>query len=149
MKLWISIWEFFDWQKPYHKNEFTEYSEILFDNFNFTLRKPLGLPVTALIGRQDIILGNGWLVFEGTPYDASRTLFFDAARFTFDLQRFNSTLDIIYIDQKPEAGRWLKPISYERSDLMPAEERGLILYLVNRPDESRKFETYVLLNPSS
>ncbi len=41
-----------------------------------------GMPLTATVGRQDIIEGVGWLVMDGTPLDGSRTVYFDAARFT-------------------------------------------------------------------
>ena len=37
--------------------------------------KPLDEPVTVTVGRQDIFLGDGWLVGDGTPEDGSFTFF--------------------------------------------------------------------------
>ncbi len=137
-------WEFYDYQKPYARSQYTEYNEVLFDILNFTIKKPFGLPVKAVIGRQDIMIGKGWLIFEGTPYDGSRTMSYDAARFTIDIASIGSTLDLIYIDQKPEGSRWLKPISYEHKDVMASEERGLILYYSTKLDENIKLDTYAI-----
>ncbi len=138
------IWELFDWQKPGRKNGYADKNEIMFDKFSFTFMNPFDMPLKATVGRQDIIIGKGWLIFEGTPYDASRSLFFDAARFTFNLRADKTTLDLIYIDQKPEADRWINPIKYEHRDLMPAEERGFIFYLINRPGKNNNFEAYLI-----
>ena len=135
------VWELFDWQKP---GNYADKNEILFDKFSFTFMNPFDLPLKATIGRQDITISKGWLIFEGTPYDASRSLFFDAARFTFSLQAGRTTLDLIYIDQKPEADRWINPIKDEHRDLMPAEERGFIFYLTNKPDDKSSLEAYTI-----
>lgn len=51
--------------------------ELVFDNANLELRSLSGDGSRLVIGRQDIILGSGRLVFEGTPLDASRTTYFD------------------------------------------------------------------------
>ena len=59
-----------------------------------------------------MILGQGWLVADGTPApcDGSRTFYFDAARFTVDLAE-KTKLDLIYITQHPNSDWWLKPIN--------------------------------------
>ena len=44
-----------------------------------------GVPLDFKIGRQDLFLGNGWLVGDGTPLDGSRTFYFDAIRATLPL----------------------------------------------------------------
>lgn len=51
--------------------------ELVFDNANLELRGLTGDGSRLVVGRQDIFLGSGRLVFEGTPLDASRTTFFD------------------------------------------------------------------------
>ena len=88
------------------------------------------------VGRQDIILGNGWLVLDGTPQDGSRTIFFDAVRLSTQLDPA-TTADIIYIDQCAAADDRIKPFnSQERwgpqpGSLTEQDERGAIVYLTN------------------
>ena len=53
--------------------------ELVVDNANLELRGLTGEGSRLILGRQDIILGAGRLVLEGTPLDASRTTFFDGA----------------------------------------------------------------------
>ena len=47
------------------------------DNVNLEFRDLTGEGSKLVVGRQDIFLGSGRLVFEGTPLDAARTTFFD------------------------------------------------------------------------
>lgn len=51
--------------------------ELSLDNANIELRDLTGEGSKLVVGRQDIILGSGRLILEGTPLDASRTTFFD------------------------------------------------------------------------
>ena len=73
------------------------YNEALFDKFNLTWRNAFDLPMTAVIGRQEIKLGSNWLITDGTPLDGGRTNFFDAMRFTYDLKDKDTTADFILI----------------------------------------------------
>ena len=47
----------------------------LFDNLNVQWKNPFNLPATLTVGRQDIFLGDGFLVGDGTPEDGSFTSF--------------------------------------------------------------------------
>lgn len=51
--------------------------ELVLDNANIELRGLTGDGSKLVAGRQDIILGSGRLVLEGTALDASRTTYFD------------------------------------------------------------------------
>jgi len=57
--------------------------EVVFDKFVLDLNNVLDTNWSLSIGRQDIILGNGMVVLEGTPYDAGRTIYFDAIVATY------------------------------------------------------------------
>ena len=46
-------------------------NDVNFDNLNLRI-KFKEAPATLTVGRQDIILGEGWLVLDGTPLDAPR-----------------------------------------------------------------------------
>ncbi len=139
------VWEFRTWQRPETKTRFinppgsenphvTSFNpdEALFDWFNVNWRNIGGLPLTATIGRQDMIFGVGWLVLDASPLDGSRTIgMFDAARFTYDWTETNTKVDVAYINNSPESDRWLKPINDQDRGLMEQKEQAGILYLTN------------------
>lgn len=75
------------------KNEFPD--EIYIDNLYFDI-KDISDRAHLRIGRQEIELGAGRLVSDGTPGDGSRTTFFDAIRATVDIME-QSKLDLIGI----------------------------------------------------
>ena len=139
-------WEFRTWDDPPRKPQDVDFDEALFDNFYVTAKNLFGLPLTATIGRQDMLMafGVGWLVMDGTPLDGSRTFFLDAARFTFDWAEQNTKLDLAYVDHGVESDRWLKPISDENRALTAADERGLILYLTNKSMARTQLEGFFM-----
>lgn len=124
-------WEFRNYIKP--KGGAGDYSrdfdldEAIIDVLNVQLTDPLNLPMRLTVGRQEMRLGDGWLVFEGTPLDGSRTIFFDAIRATVDLAERRSIFDVIFIDQQADSDR-LTPIDDRERVLTNQNERGLIVY---------------------
>ena len=138
-------WEFRQWNDPAFLRQRTDLDEIIMDNFNLTMKHFLGLPTTAVIGRQDITLGQGWLVAEGTPapLEGSRTFYFDAVRFTWDLAE-KTTLDTIYIHNMPKSDWWLKPINDRDKYVTLEQENGAILYLTDKSNEKMQVEGYFI-----
>jgi hypothetical protein len=121
--------------------------EALFDWFNVQFRNLAGQPLTATVGRQDIMFGVGWLVLDGSPLDGSRTIgAFDAARFTYEWAEASTKVDMIYANNSPESDRWLKPINDQERGLMESKEQAGILYLTNtsllRPMQLEGFFIY-------
>lgn len=116
------------------------YNEGLLDIFNLTWRKAFGLPLKIVAGRQEITLGSGWLICDGTPLDGSRTGFFDALRFTYSFDA-NTTADFILIDDHADSAKWLKPINDRDIDLSEQDERGGIFYFAQKtgPESGRDF----------
>jgi len=115
------------------------------DNLNVVWSKPLDLPATLTVGRQDIFpgtpsgLGDGWLVADGTPLDGSWTLFFDAARLKYNVEELNSTVDVIGLLQYNAPDKWMPTIGASSHAGEPAaygltdqNERGVILWLANK-----------------
>jgi len=139
-------WEFRTYDKPDASPQATDFDEIIMDNFNLSMKKFLDLPATAIIGRQDIFLGQGWLVADGTPAagDGSRTYYFDAARFTFDLGE-KTKLDTMYITQHPNSDWWLKPINDRNKVVTQEEEEGAIVYLTDKSSPDMQLEGYFML----
>lgn len=138
------VWEFRTWDEPNRKPQDTDFDEMILDRFNFTVRNLFDMPVTAVIGRQDLIFGVGWLVLDGTPMDGSRTIFTDAARFTYDWKEKDTKIDMIYIDHASASDRWLKPINDRDRGLTEQDEYGAILYLTNQSFEKTKVEAYFM-----
>jgi hypothetical protein len=118
--------------------------EAIFDRFNLTLRKVFDLPMTAVIGRQDITLGSGWLITDGTPRDGGRTAFFDAMRFTYNLEKYDATADIIWIQDHADSAKWLKPFNDRDFDLVEQDEQGAILYLTQKTSKDAGRDLYLI-----
>ena len=79
---------------------------ILFHDLSVTLKHVGSAPLTLKLGRQDILRGNGWLVLDG-----SRTIYFDAARATWTGLPAGTSLELIYIHQSADAGRFPAPLN--------------------------------------
>ena len=104
----------------------------LFDTLNVQWRNVLGQPATLTVGRQDIRLGDGWLVMEGTPGDGSATLYLDAARLTWELKEQHTTVDVIGICQSARDDNWLPTINNPDRCLTEQNERGAVLNVENK-----------------
>jgi hypothetical protein len=122
--------------------------EILFDRLNITWRNAFNAPLTLVVGRQDISLGNGWLVYDGTPADGSRTVYFDAVRATYDLSD-RTKIDLIGIANRDDESKYLEPLNYNnnrtvRHSTDKQDENGAILYITDKWNESTTAEYYYI-----
>jgi hypothetical protein len=147
-------WEFWNhcdpaggWN-PLFGQRSTDFDEAIFDHMNFQFRNAFGLPLTLTVGRQDIILGTGWLVLDGTPADGSRTIFFDAIRGTYQLSD-TAKLDMIYIQQYDDESKWLKPFNHSavrdrRHLTQNQDEQGVILYFTNKFSDKTSLDAYYM-----
>ncbi|OXU14631.1 alginate export family protein [Sedimentisphaera salicampi] len=135
------LWCFDD---PEYKDNSVDFDEAIIDRLNVKLDNFLDMPVTAVVGRQDIILSK-WLVLDGTPLDGSRTIFFDAARFTVDMDE-GRTLDLVYTQNYARASKTLEPFS-EQADrrLTQNDEQGVIMYYTDKSQEAFSWEAYFML----
>ena len=148
------VWEFWGHCAPEHSfNPFFsetnyDFDEAIFDHFNIQWRNVMDMPLTLTVGRQDIILGTGWLVLDGTPADGSRTIFFDAIRAQYQLTDATN-LDMIYIQQYDDEDRYIKPFNHgavanRRHLTNKADERGFIFYLTNKAESGQQRELYYI-----
>ncbi|MEW6378265.1 MAG: alginate export family protein [bacterium] len=85
-------------KKP--KPEWTNH--LIIDNSYIEAKKFLGSPLNLKIGRQDLTYGEGFLVYEGTPVDGSRTIYFDAVKLSLDL----SVIGVDLFTAKPDEGQY-------------------------------------------
>ncbi|PLX33164.1 MAG: hypothetical protein C0600_01010, partial [Ignavibacteria bacterium] len=70
--------EFFSWYRHRDKPDFT-LDEIFFDNL-YVQWRPETLPLEVTLGRQNMPLGEGFVVMDGSPLDGSRSIYFNALR---------------------------------------------------------------------
>jgi hypothetical protein len=118
--------------------------EAMFDILNVTYKKAFGLPLTIVAGRQEIVLGDGWLVLEGTPEDGSRTICFDAVRTTWDLKPIATTVDAIYINQHARSDQYIENICDKQQFIRTDDEQGAILYARNQSLPNTKLDGYFM-----
>jgi hypothetical protein len=112
----------------------------IFDNLYLRWKSPLGTPSTLTVGRQDILLGDGWLVAQGSPEVGSFYYYFDAARLTCNLEKQHTTIDAIGIYQLARPDGWLPTLG--PSGTVPGDpnallstsqnEEGAILWVANK-----------------
>jgi len=146
------VWEFWTFNSP--KNSYntasgngrdTDLRELIFDRLNIQWKNAFDAPMTLTIGRQDIMLGTGWLVCDGTTGDGSRTFYFDAARATINL-RDKTQLDLIGITQYDDEETWLTPFNHR--DFLhvtqKTDENGFIAYLTDKSIENTQLEAYYI-----
>lgn len=78
--------------------------QIEIDNAYIELKYIANTCVSLKIGRQDLVYGEGFLVLDGTPWDGSRTIGFDAIKFSLD---FDHTVVDIFTAKLFENNRGL------------------------------------------
>jgi len=100
--------------------------EIFVDNLYLKLKNLFSLPVILTMGRQNIILGEGFIVLDGSTYDGSRSIFFDAVRADIHLKNKNRLSIFSLCSQRTDE---FLPILNSRNQLLnQAEIRGTGLY---------------------
>jgi len=119
-------------------------NEVLPDRFNLEIHNAFDLPLTIIAGRQDIILGSGWLILDGTPLDGGRSAFFDALRFTYDIAAYDAKFDFILIDNHADSAEWFKPFHDRDEDLSEQDEQGAIFYLAKKTGEKSGIDLYFI-----
>ncbi|MCF7957517.1 MAG: alginate export family protein [Phycisphaerae bacterium] len=128
------VWEWRNWcannENPMARPSSVNWDEALFDKMNINFKNAFNMPLEIKVGRQDIILGNGWLVLDGTPLDGSRTIFFDAARFTYTMD--DNTFDLMYINQNNQADETIEPFNDQEGRFTEQDEQGIILNVTNK-----------------
>ena len=135
-------WEARHWWNPQSKEEWQN-NEVFFDNLYGKL-KLAPIHTTFTVGRQDIILGDGWLVLEGTPLDGSTSIYFDAARSTTELKDIQTTLDLIYINQYSDPDKWLPTMGVVGDPQIEQDERGAIVWAANKSIKNLEVDGYFI-----
>ena len=141
----------------YYGHEGMQWRYGIFDNLSVRWKKPLNLPATVTVGRQDIFLGDGWLVGDGTPEDGSFTTFLDSARVNVALDDLNTTIDAIGLIQDARPDGWLPtlgPSGTVAGDPEPylltdQNEKGAILWIANKTVPVANLDGYFIYKHDS
>ncbi len=146
------VWEYWYITKPDSSVNSPD-TQALFDDLNVHWGKICDTPLSVTIGRQQMRFGDGWLIFEGTQLDGSRTVFFDAARFTYDASdEMNTIFDAIYVEDRANTNNGLVPAfndigpnaSMKANPILPNNQRGIILYAQNKSVQSTQIDAYFI-----
>jgi len=100
--------------------------EFFFDNLYVQWKDAAGLPVSLKLGRQNINLGEGFVVMDGHPLDGSRSIYFNAARFDFHLGKDKNL--IFFYTYQPETDDILPIVNDQDQMLIEQPEEGIGLY---------------------
>lgn len=118
--------------------------EFLLDNVNITIRDPYDVPVTAIIGRQQIAKADNWLIGEGTPLDGTRTAYFDAIRTIWDIEDWKTSFDVMYIENRKDSSSVITPINDFDFDMIEQDERGAVFWVSHEAVEKTFIDTYFI-----
>jgi len=126
----------------YSKPEDREFNlnEVFVDNLYFQWKDLGGLPLTLKLGRQNIMLGEGFVVMDGHPLDGSRSIYFNAGRLDISLSPKNR-LSLFYTYQPVTD---TMPVIHDQSQpLVEQPEQGLGAYFTHKT-EKNGFDAYVI-----
>jgi len=118
--------EFRSWLSP--KNRPNDLNEIFFDQLYVQWQGLAGTGLTLTVGRQNIMLGEGFVCLDGQPLTGSRSAYFNAVRADYAFNKHHKlTAFISYI---PRTDTWL-PVINEPDPAQALEEQantGIGLY---------------------
>jgi hypothetical protein len=138
-------WEGKHFDRPIARENWAPTSTV-FDRLNFKLdfNELCDIPVTVQAGRQELILGERWLVFEGGPLDGSSTIYFDAVRFTTELEQIDTKVDLIYLEQDAEQDNWFNPLRDRDRFITEQDETGAIAWITNKSIPKTQLDGYFI-----
>ncbi|MCM8761693.1 MAG: alginate export family protein [Candidatus Omnitrophica bacterium] len=115
--------------------------EIFFDNLYLDMN--FGV-VNFRLGRQDFLMthGEGFVIMDGTPYDGSRSYYFNAVKTTFKIGE-NNSVDFIYVDD-PAKDEYLPVIDWQDRNVVKTDEDGIIVYGKFKIPENLSLEPYYI-----
>ncbi len=89
--------EFFYWIEYPVERKFNP-DEVIFEHLYVKWKGQPGFPMDITVGRFDMLLGEGFLIMDGTPLDGSRTLYMNGARVDIGAAR-DHNVTLFYVHQ--------------------------------------------------
>jgi hypothetical protein len=108
--------------KPDRDLEFEQYiDELIFESLYIEMSDIAGSPVSVTLGRQNIMLGEGFVCLDGGPLDGSRTAYMNAAKVT--VKGENRSL-MLHALSNPQQDQYLPVINDRDKNLIESDEKG-------------------------
>jgi hypothetical protein len=101
-------------------------NEVFFEQLNVKWKNPGGLPLTLTVGRQDLMLGEGFLIFDGGPLDGSRSAYFNGLRLDLAMKNKNN-MTFFYVYQ-PMTDSLLPRLHDVKQKMIEQAEQGIGFY---------------------
>lgn len=120
--------------------------ELVVDYANVVWRNAFKLPLTLSVGRQDMVLGEGFLIQDGTPLDGSRTFYFNAVRADYTFGKKKHKLTAFFFHQ-PYEDNLMPRIELQntpKQGLVEQSENGFGLYFTLLPKKGQ-IEPYIIV----
>jgi hypothetical protein len=118
------------------------WNEVFFDNLYLKWKVPGRVPFTITAGRQDINLGEGFVIADGTPGDGSRSYYFNALRVDAGLAKGHTLTAFAHATE--ETDRYLPVIAPVPRMLAEQPDRALALYYAGTFGKA-KVDAYAVL----
>jgi hypothetical protein len=115
------------------------FDEIIFENAYIDIKKLFVKGLSLRVGRQNLMKGEGFLMFEGTPGDGSRTIYFNAVDLVYT--RKKSKIELIGILQ-PKYDRLFPVIHDQHKPLQDWDQSSLGFYYTDNNHKNMPFEAY-------
>lgn len=119
-----------------------QFHEVIFETAYVDFRRLLADGLSLRVGRQDISKGEGFLLFEGSPYDGSRTHYMNAAVLGYGGRR--RRLELMAISN-PQADRYLPRIHDRHRMLIDWDETAVGAYYTDNRSRRTPFDLYYFL----
>jgi hypothetical protein len=107
-----------------------DFNEVFVDLLNVKWKNPGRLPLTVTLGRQELMLGEGFLIFDGGPLDGSRSAYFNGLRLDYSLKNKNNLM--FFFMRQPRTDTLLPVINDKEQALVEQEEQGVGFYFSGR-----------------
>ncbi|MBQ7176566.1 MAG: alginate export family protein [Victivallales bacterium] len=116
--------------------------EVYIDAANVVFKNLLDGKLTITIGRQDLLLGNGLLFSEGTPYDQGRSVYADGITAVYEQETDKLTAFMFYDRYKDHSVF----INDRNRDLRAGDIFTAGLYYTHSFNDAAKFDVYYMFN---
>jgi len=100
--------------------------ELFFDNLYVKWTVPGRVPFAITAGRQDINLGEGFVIADGTPGDGSRSYYYNALRIDADIHKNHKLIFFLHAQETKDT--YLPVVNSRSQSLAEQPEKALAFY---------------------
>lgn len=123
------------------------FDELIVDQAYVRLKDPFEYPIALTIGRQNIMLGERFVVMDGNPLDGSRSIYFNAIKFDWVINPKHKIT--AFYSYQEETDDWLPVIHNQDKKLIEQPEEGICSYYTGKLNKAEIDAYYVRKNLDS